>query len=61
MLKGPRFELGKFPELHGEGGRSRKATGDEIKLIKMMDMSHQSKNLLKSQMFNDEKFKKSYL
>ncbi|KAM7248724.1 hypothetical protein CapIbe_000763 [Capra ibex] len=29
MLKKPKFELGKFVELHGEGSSSRKATGDE--------------------------------
>lgn len=29
MLKKPRFELGKLMELHGEGGSSRKTTGDE--------------------------------
>ncbi|ELW54027.1 40S ribosomal protein S3a [Tupaia chinensis] len=30
MLKRPRFELGKFMELHGEGSNSGKATGDEM-------------------------------
>ncbi|KAF7471922.1 Hypothetical predicted protein [Marmota monax] len=29
MLKKPKFELGKLMELHGEGGSSGKATGDE--------------------------------
>ncbi|ELW62573.1 40S ribosomal protein S3a [Tupaia chinensis] len=29
MLKKPKFELGKLTELHGEGGSSGKATGDE--------------------------------
>uniref|UniRef100_G1STH1 Small ribosomal subunit protein eS1 n=1 Tax=Oryctolagus cuniculus TaxID=9986 RepID=G1STH1_RABIT len=29
MLKKPKFELGKFMELHGEGSSSGKATGDE--------------------------------
>ncbi|KAI4578780.1 hypothetical protein MJT46_000148 [Ovis ammon polii x Ovis aries] len=29
MLKKPKFELGKFVELHGEGSSSRKATGDK--------------------------------
>ena len=29
MLKKPKFELGKLMELHGEGGSSGKAAGDE--------------------------------
>jgi len=54
MLKS-KFELGKLMELHCEG--KRKAPGNEIAdKVELMEMSHQSTDLLKIQMFNGDKY-----
>ena len=44
-------------KLHGQGSRSGNATGDEtgVKVNKLMDVSHQAKNLLKVQASNGDR------
>lgn len=61
MLKKPKFELGKLMELHGEVVVLEKLLGvrQVLKLNRMMDTSHRSKNLFKMQTFNGDK--RSYL
>ncbi|CAH7018733.1 unknown_gene_14621 [Phodopus roborovskii] len=53
MLKKPKFELGKLMELHGEGGSSGKATGDETGA--KVERAVGSKNLFNIQIFNSDK------
>ena len=57
VLKKPKFELEKLIELHGEGTVLEKLLGmrQVLKLNKLMDMSHLSKNFFKVQTFNGDK------
>ncbi|KAL1770592.1 40S ribosomal protein S3a, partial [Sigmodon hispidus] len=57
MLKKPKFESGKLMELHGEGDSSGKLLEmrQVLKLNKLMDTNHQSKNLFEIEIFNSDK------
>ncbi|KAK2096988.1 40S ribosomal protein S3-1 [Saguinus oedipus] len=55
MLKKPKFELGKLMELHGEALEKSLGMRQVLKLNKLMDMNHQSKNLFKLQTYNSGK------
>ena len=51
MLKKTRFELGKLAEQHGEVLEKLLGMRQVFKSSKLMDISHQSKNLFKIQTF----------